>query len=332
MEKISTKDITFLLQGAYDEKYTDVTVASIRKYFSGAKILLSTWAGTKINKEIPLDDLIENDDPGGTKDKKVNFVNNLKRQLISTQNGLKRVDSKYVVKLRTDLVFNSDKLLSSLFLYPQKKEVGKTLLGKIVIPSFFSKRFLTSLDGNFVQLTPFHFSDWLAFGLLEDVNNIYNVDLPNEEYCNYFFDHTYMGNKINLMAAAHRYAPEQYIFYSAYKKLISDPVEFNDYMDYSEVALEASDRFLTNNFIVLTPQQLGLYCLKSSTRDDLYKKWTKEEVLLPYHLWDGLISNLVYEKLYKKYCDSTFRISILSELRQHIEKVKIARLKKCHQI
>ena len=46
MYKIQNKDITIVVQGPVDPVNTPKCIASIRKYFKGSKIILSTWEGT----------------------------------------------------------------------------------------------------------------------------------------------------------------------------------------------------------------------------------------------------------------------------------------------
>ncbi len=115
---INTQDITVVVQGAVDKKNTKLCLESIRKYLPGAEIVLSTWKDTDVTK-LDFDKVVLNPDPGGYKDKYVNtFTNNTLRQLISTQNGIKRATRKYIIKIRSDLILKSNPfIIFRIFLY-----------------------------------------------------------------------------------------------------------------------------------------------------------------------------------------------------------------------
>ena len=94
-------EITFVIQGQVVDA-TKKTIASIRKLFPESKVILSTWKGENID-EIFTDKVIENIDVGPTV---IEFNKNLKprtvninRQIVSTINGLKSVDTKFAVKI-----------------------------------------------------------------------------------------------------------------------------------------------------------------------------------------------------------------------------------------
>lgn len=125
-EDITFEDITFVIQGpvstTQDKKQyasndgsdakreipkglTARAIANIRQHFPGSSIIISTWEGQ------PAEDLdseltIYSKDPGPNivhytrKDEAV--FENMNRQIVSTSNGLKKVNTKYAVKFRSD--------------------------------------------------------------------------------------------------------------------------------------------------------------------------------------------------------------------------------------
>lgn len=328
---MQNKEITFLLQGAFDKKLTPQSVNSIKREFPGASIILSTWQGTDVSSDLILDRCLFSPDPGGYADTHVNFVNNLCRQLVSTKRGLEEVKTKYVVKMRTDLAFFSDSLKKTFESFQDRSLEEVVFSKKIVIPSFFTKRFITSGDGKIIQPVPFHFSDWLCFGTTDDIFKLFECELPTEpENSQYFSKKNHFTNKLNLMSASHRFAPEQFIFYDAYKRLHVSPEFFENYLDYSDSIIKASDLFLVNNFIVYPPKVLGFYCLKEGKGGDTYCDWTLARKKIPYFLWDGLVRPYVYEYLYSMYCDRNYRISFRTKLQEYYERIVIGRLRKCH--
>ena len=81
---IESKNITVIFQGAVDKKTTPLCIDSIKKILPEAYVVLSTWEGSDITG-CNCDEILFSKDPGGFKDKVVNFTNNLLRQLVSTQ-------------------------------------------------------------------------------------------------------------------------------------------------------------------------------------------------------------------------------------------------------
>lgn len=70
---MDTRDISIVIQGAVDKINTPKCVKSLRKYFPGSQIIVSTWEGTNINA-LDADDFILSKDPGGFR---VNFARHL---------------------------------------------------------------------------------------------------------------------------------------------------------------------------------------------------------------------------------------------------------------
>ncbi len=313
---IDTNDISVIVQGAVDKENTPLCLKSIRKHLPGAEIILSTWKGTEVNN-LDYDKVVLNQDPGGFKDKCVNtFTNNTLRQLISTQNGLKRATKKYIIKMRSDLIFQSCKFLEYFDKFPCRNEEFVFFKHRVITSSFFTKKFL--YYNGLVQPVPFHLSDWFAFGLAEDILNLYNIELPAEpDFSWYLFDNKYKGKKINLLGASHQYAPEQYIAYTAFRKKFN--IKFKHYMDYNEENILISEQLMANNFIILSPTQFKLICGKENAGTDYYKKWTKYPILIPTLLWKGLYRYDVFLEDYKKYCDNNFYMPKVNYITKHID-------------
>ncbi|MBN1049908.1 WavE lipopolysaccharide synthesis family protein [Clostridium botulinum] len=315
---IKTEDISVVVQGAVDKKNTQLCLKSIRKYLPGAEIILSTWKGTDVNG-LDYDKVMLNADPGGYKDKYVDtFTNNTLRQLVSTQNGLKRATRKYSIKVRSDLIFKSCKFIKYFNEFPKRNSEYTFFEHRVVISSFFAKKFLYS-DGR-IQPVPFHISDWFSFGLTKDIIKLYDIDLPVEpDFSWYLYENEYKGQKINLLNASHQYAPEQYIAYTAFKKQFD--IKFKHYMDYNEENIIYSDKLMANNFIILSPTQFRFICGKKNAGIDQYRKWTKFPILTPTLLWKGLYRFDVYLEDYKKYCDKDFFIPKRIRIKRYIESI-----------
>ena len=104
------KNLSIIVQG--EVTYTlGKLLVRIRKKLRGAEIILSTWKGADV-RGLDYDVLVLSDDPGAIlMSDKMQTYNNLNRQLVSTQEGLKKATGKYAMKLRSDMILTSDKFL-----------------------------------------------------------------------------------------------------------------------------------------------------------------------------------------------------------------------------
>ena len=133
---ITSKELSFVVQGPVHtggEFSTINACNSIRKYFPDAEIILSTWIGEN-TEGITYDTLVLSEDPGGFLrwDK---VMVNVNRQIVSSYNGIKATGRPYVVKTRTDILFNNDQLLAKF----NNHEIAKLFSKKITTINVFSR-------------------------------------------------------------------------------------------------------------------------------------------------------------------------------------------------
>lgn len=112
--RISSKEIAVIVQGHVRgkpcdpeaERWTDLSLRSVRRYLPEAQIILSTFQECDVSG-LTFDTLVRSEDPGyldlGERNR---LVGNTNRQIVSTRAGLKKVDRKYVLKMRYDLVLS----------------------------------------------------------------------------------------------------------------------------------------------------------------------------------------------------------------------------------
>ncbi len=295
---IDTNDISVVVQGPIDRNNTKKCLRSIRKHLRGAEIILSTWEGSKC-EDLDFDVVIYNSDPGGYKDKKCgSFVNNTQRQLFSTQKGVKEAHRKYILKCRSDIVFFSNIFLKYFDKFNKRESEYQLFEHRIIVSSFFTKKYCASETDS--MALPFHLSDWIVFGIREDVLFLYDVDLPQEPYNSwYMVDNEYQGINKDLLHASHRYAPEQYIFFSACKKKFNQ-LSFEHYLDYDRENIRWSERIIANNCIILDPNQWKFFCGKVKNGNDKYFLWTLCPYLLPSKTRRGLWTNKIFREDYAK--------------------------------
>lgn len=297
---INTKDISVVVQGAVDKVNTPKSIKSLRKHFPGAQIILSTWEGTNTDA-LEADDIVLSKDPGGFRDKFcTTFVNNTLRQVVSTQAGIAKARGRYILKIRSDLIFKSCQFLNWFEAYPHRNSDKPVFNQRIIFSSFFTKTFCSTETID--QPLPFHVSDWFVFGDADDVRFLYDITLPEEPLNSwYLFEINYQGVKPNLLGASHRYAPEQYIFFMTCAKVYPQ-IAFDHYMDYSRDNIAWSERLIANNCIVLDPWQCRFICGKAKAGNDRYRRWTIFPFTIPKTLEKGLCLNQKFNVLYNKYC------------------------------
>ena len=180
MKKIFNKDFSFIVQGAVNE-HTSKSLKSIKKYFPGSTVILSTWKNTKV-KGLIFDKVVKSADPGGVNAKSNGGTVNFLRQKISTFNGLKKVNTKYSIKIRSDMVFYGDKLINYYL------NTIKTLKKS----KFFDSRVLILENGTInprgIYQMPFHYGDWFYLGTTKDLKKIFSFKFrKQDEILNAFY-------------------------------------------------------------------------------------------------------------------------------------------------
>ena len=293
-EKISDNEITFVIQGPiikgsdttnkspdFNRKFTeghikedDVTkksCESIRKYFPESKIILSTWENSN-SEDLDIDMKIESIDPGASnyyyKDQKIKKLNNINRMLVSSYKGLISVNTKFSVKLRSDMYFQSNNLLNLLAIVNSSN--SSYARKKIIIPSNMA----INPDREFKLL--FHPSDTFYAGLTEDLVDLFNIPLMDDKQMTYFKNNETEIEKNSPILG--QYTGEQYLFYSYIKNKIQ--VNFENAFDFSRENKLIHDEVFSNLFFMFRNTKIGLNCYKfpmSFFSSTLYYAYTEHE-------------------------------------------------------
>ncbi|MGF1754906.1 WavE lipopolysaccharide synthesis family protein [Vibrio makurazakiensis] len=277
--KIENKDITFVVQGPVqansDRKQllgiTEQCLSSIRYYFPGSAIILSTWKGQEVS-DLDFDKIIELDDPGPNfilqDGERLKLNNN--RQMYSTHMGLKAVRTKYAVKLRTDNKLSGRNFITLFEQYarlPREKEFN-FLNSRVVTSSAF---FISSHAG---KATHFHKSDLFDFGETEDLLKIWGEHFIPD------------GQSFSKQSGyKSRYpATEQFLCLNWISHLIKRPCYINTKAgDSAALGDEFWPNFIANNLIVDQPESLGL--------DVTARFYKRGNLALEYDLQDWLYLN-----------------------------------------
>jgi hypothetical protein len=280
-KKISSEDISVVVQGAVDKKTTKLCLNNIRKILPKAEIILSTWKNQALN-DLDFDILIENEDPGAViRNDFLKIPNNLNRQLVSTQHGIKKSSRKYVLKLRSDLILHSADFLNYFNKYAKREKEYAFLKERVILCDIFTR------NPNILRPHPFCPSDWVCFGLKEDLLTIWDIPLAKEpEFSRWFETHPrpipdYYPDELCKMAS------EQYVWTGFIKKFIN--IDFEHTWDVSDNNRLLTDKIFANNSIILDLSKWQLESIK-------YKKIRTVD-------WVSFYSHNEWELLYKKYCD-----------------------------
>lgn len=272
---IKNKDISFVLQGIVNPS-TNIVIKSIRDHFPESTIILSSWSNSEIGI-LDYDILVTSDDPGGMiVDDKVLLYNNINRQIKSSFEGIKRVTTKYVIKVRTDIIFNSNKILKYLNEYSNTGGKYNLVQSRILVLSD------TSNNPHRDYKMPYHICDFIYAGLTQDIYEVFNIDFMPDEYFRWF-ETRIMPDNANYQTMLSRYMPETYIWYSFLRKKI--PINFEHTYDISNNNIDLSESIIGDILIMVSSFQIDVECIKYPNQFfATYQKYT-------YFEWKKLYKN-----------------------------------------
>lgn len=247
------RDITVVFQGAFsahlgeDRIDFNDNIKSLRKILPGVKIILSTWEGTYVPEKFKFDEIVYSKDPGGLngiKRKEVDKANNINRQIISTYNGLRAVNTTYALKLRTDCSLEHAGFID----YFKKFNKGEE---RFVACCFFT------IDPEVYEHMPFHISDWFQFGKTETLLKYWDVSLMEKEEAAWYLNNEYDKSSSYFdKEFLSKFAVEQYLAINYAKRFGYITPSYHN--DDAELVLDSHRRFLAKQVIVLDPWQIGL--------------------------------------------------------------------------
>lgn len=309
LQPVDSSEISVVVQGPVfttlttlaPEGITRQVLKAVRQHLPHATLILSTWKDQPI-EGLDADVILQLDDPGTTNFYKANaqaenLYNNGNRLIFSTQAGLAQVKTKYTLKIRSDLLlFHS--WFSSYFDQFQHVDAAWQVLTQRIIGfpiyslKYESLQFNTSCQhtrGTKIQPRPFHVSDWAYFGLTVDLKKLFDCPLMDEPTTSRWFETRPKPSNDLWPDRLWRYSPEQYIVSSLAQRTLGITLEHAS-QDDADI-LQASERFIANNFIILDQYQWGLWSLKLQVYQDQ----------LPPELLKGLYSHQVWYQDYQQY-------------------------------
>jgi len=293
--KATYSDITVIIHGpilrdsaaSAPDGMTLAAVRSVRKILPGAKILISTWAGSQA-QGLGADQIIYSPDlvnvlPYGPKAR----PNNVNRQIVAMRAGLDSVDTKWTLKLRSDTVLISAGVVRLWGRYQERNPHLRVFEQRIITSALLTCHPRICFQEN--RFTPFlfHVNDMIQFGLTSDMRKLWGIPLMPTPDFTYFTDADLAG-KIDKIS--NRRVPEDYIWTSA---LAEAGFSTNDsWADFKPSMIPLSELSIVNNFQLLDHHDMGFVCLKYP------------DFGFGYHLIGSpYFSHRQWLLLYRMYCD-----------------------------
>lgn len=307
MIRPESKDITVVVQGPVfggpqdppERRLTARVLESIRRHLPGSPVILSTWRGQNTT-DLDLDpsQIIYNIDPGGfpthaPRPGQPAQLNNVNRQIVSTHEGLKRVQTPFALKLRPDLELQHAGFLDFFGRYPAFNPELRAVGSRFITCQFFARNPRSHARMPFQLEMPFHPSDWVFFGRTADLQNLWDIPLMQAEDQTWFSQRPQPSNIPPRHRVLYRYAPEQWIWLSFLRKHAPVICEHLGHIDAH--ILRQSELSLANNLVILTLEQFGIKSLKVDIPTQM----------LPWQIY----THHAWRELYRHYCDPDHVVS-----------------------
>lgn len=294
---IQYHDITVVVQGPVssyrerpqEEGITQRCLHSIRQHLPGSKIILSTWQGQDISK-LDFDKLVLNPDPGGNivsydSSGKPRYLNH-NRQIVSTINGLRKVNTPFAMKLRSDNTLTGTGFIDLHQRFRHRSNNLKWLNHRVVLINTFSRKYAKGYR------VAFHPSDFFSFGSREDLVNLWDIPLFEDLQP----DELHLKSNHAFYPAVPEYErdPCQEIFLRfAWKH---KQITLEHLLDADQEKIDLWETILANNFIVAEPERVGVH---------IGRKFLEEARISRPAGRAGFYNFFEWVALYKKYCDPT---------------------------
>ena len=289
---IDYRDISVVIQGAIDSKYTPMSIESIRKYLPGSTIIISTWPSESADS-LDYDRIIINNDPGApyfVKPNGLRHYDNRNRLLVSTQGGIEAVTTKYTLKMRSDCILFGDGIVRNYGKYPLKTNEYSIFKNKLVVGEQCNimKLYFETCFRPYV----FHVSDWFCFGLTEDVKAFFEgTELEStEQMTKWKYKNEFVVPSDDIMGQnfSPRYNSEQYYFLAALRRKYL--ISYEDASDYTDEIEQISNKAIIDNFEVLDIKEHQIINSKKQNK----QAWNLED-----SVDSEFFTNKKYEQLYK---------------------------------
>ena len=258
------QDVSFVLQGPVERLGAGGTIAAcaaIREHFPGAEIVVSTWEGTN-TRGLDCDVLVASPDPGGTG--RATYNPNTNRLIVSSLAGVRAAGRPLVVKLRSDMQFRSDALLTHWGRWEERVDELCVFERRILVPNLFARR------PSYLAPFPLHPSDWAFFGTRGDVERLFDVPLMRRDETTAPGEPEGLSNLYCFVPDLPTYTPEQWIWVHALRRA-HPGLALDHVFDLTPETLRLTELSFANNLAILdTYAQFGVVTPKYPWANRLY--------------------------------------------------------------
>lgn len=279
---IRSDEISVVIQGALGgDDLAEQVVDSVRRELPGAEVIISTWEGQRA-LDVPVDQRLENADPGAAWQVHEEWPSNTNRLLVSTRAGLLAAQRPYALKLRPDTPLAGTGFLADFQGFPERSPALRLLRDRIVVINYYC----WNPDSRPFGL--FSVADTVGFGRTGDMRDVWDRPLdPEPENSTWFETHDHPDPAHSLWTKF-RYSPEQLLWVGFLRRHLQVPFEhFHDVMPLSRLLAELS---VANNVIIVEPERFGVLIPKFASRETLEA--------------DALHTHAMWDTLYDRYCVS----------------------------
>ena len=263
-DPVTQEELTFVVTGrvTMDGEYnTHRCLESIRRFFPGSKIILSTWKGENVDPirsmcdEILLHEpLLELEIKYFLKSVPDSRFSNINKQQYCVNAGLKRVTTKYAARIRSDFYFYNRSLLKFF------AQAAKMLNKADSQYQIFQRHILVSerYTHDPRKMYAYQLSDCFQLGLTEDLLRLWDGHAEPEEELDWF-ERPHQIQWSNPRNQNSRYSMEQCLFLNTVKKAGLDVQLPEWYADCrSDRMIYQYEKVLASNVIVGAHTSIGI--------------------------------------------------------------------------
>jgi hypothetical protein len=255
---IYDNDISFVVQGPIiklGENSTKNVLQSIRTNFPNSEIILSSWVGEDA-KGLEYDHLVLSEMPPSLHLYEKHQCN-INRQIVSTVEGVKVATKKYLIKTRTNTLFENNNLLTIFNDVP----TNSVFENYVFTIDLFSRDIYKSTVKSYRDGFLHHPSDIFMMGLKKDILELFSCASATKKI---------MLNRNGLG----KLVPEQYLWMHLLIRKGKIRNFKNSLVRYNPIACYKSEKFIFENFKIYNYQTLGL-----KLEDRLINGWMIESVI-----------------------------------------------------
>lgn len=251
---LTSKDISVVIQGnpcgtrESPALYTRKLSESIRKHLPEAEIIVSTWEDQNVegihwdklqlSRPVPMTYVIRPDEKL--------YPQTVNHQLITSRSGIQAASRKYVLKIRSDMILENDRILKMWNHYAETPRIEgiQSCISReriMVLPTYNHRRGMCF---------PYNVCDWLFFGSKEDILDLFHIPLMD-------LDALCVRNGEKYPRVEDNMGAEQYIWIE-YMKQKHVNSNLKGAMDTDEKELMLFEETIAQNLIMASARKLGV--------------------------------------------------------------------------